>query len=139
AFPLAGGRRRTDPRLCRLAGVPAAALLAGDAAVRHRSGLDPVGLAPAQPAQGAAHRRRAGRRLRLRLHPGLRRRPSLVGSMEELLRSLPIALSASALLFTLTGTALGILVGAIPGLSGTMLIALTLPLTFSMQPATALM
>lgn len=32
------------------------------------------------------------------------------------------------------GTALGIVVGAIPGLSGAMLIALTLPLTFYMQP-----
>lgn len=32
------------------------------------------------------------------------------------------------------GTALGIVVGAIPGLSGAMLIALTLPLTFYMEP-----
>ena len=32
------------------------------------------------------------------------------------------------------GTALGIVVGAIPGLTGAMLIALTLPLTFYMQP-----
>ena len=32
------------------------------------------------------------------------------------------------------GTALGIIVGAIPGLSGAMLIALTLPLTFKMAP-----
>ena len=32
---------------------------------------------------------------------------------------------------TLLGTTLGILVGAIPGLTGAMLIALTLPLTFS--------
>ena len=33
-----------------------------------------------------------------------------------------------------TGTLLGIVVGAIPGLSGAMLIALTLPLTFYMEP-----
>jgi putative tricarboxylic transport membrane protein len=38
---------------------------------------------------------------------------------------------------TLLGTALGIIVGAIPGLTGAMLIALTLPLTFYMQPVHA--
>jgi putative tricarboxylic transport membrane protein len=38
---------------------------------------------------------------------------------------------------TLLGTALGIIVGAIPGLTGSMLIALTLPLTFYMQPVHA--
>ena len=32
------------------------------------------------------------------------------------------------------GTALGIVVGAIPGLTGAMLIALTLPMTFYMAP-----
>lgn len=36
------------------------------------------------------------------------------------------------------GTALGIIVGAIPGLSGAMLIALTLPLTFKMVPQDAM-
>lgn len=36
------------------------------------------------------------------------------------------------------GTALGIIVGAIPGLSGAMLIALTLPLTFKMVPHDAM-
>lgn len=36
------------------------------------------------------------------------------------------------------GTALGIVVGAIPGLSGAMLIALTLPLTFYMDPFDAI-
>lgn len=36
------------------------------------------------------------------------------------------------------GTALGIIVGAIPGLSGAMLIALTLPLTFKMDPLDAM-
>ncbi len=38
----------------------------------------------------------------------------------------------------LLGTALGILVGAIPGLTGAMLIALSLPLTFSMDAQSAL-
>ena len=45
---------------------------------------------------------------------------------------------ASPLSFGLValGAFLGITVGAIPGLTGAMLIALTLPLTFSMEPAT---
>ena len=38
----------------------------------------------------------------------------------------------------LLGTTLGITVGGIPGLTGTMLIALTLPFTFSMQPVEGL-
>jgi putative tricarboxylic transport membrane protein len=36
------------------------------------------------------------------------------------------------------GTTLGIIVGAIPGLTGAMLIALTLPLTFTMEPEPAM-
>lgn len=39
--------------------------------------------------------------------------------------------------FLFIGTALGIVVGAIPGLTATMLIALTLPLTFHMDPVSA--
>jgi putative tricarboxylic transport membrane protein len=42
------------------------------------------------------------------------------------------------LFFMALGTFLGIVVGAIPGLTGTMLIALSLPLTFGMTPANAL-
>ena len=38
----------------------------------------------------------------------------------------------------LLGTILGITVGAVPGLTGTMLIALSLPLTFSMEPVAGL-
>jgi len=41
-------------------------------------------------------------------------------------------------MLVVTGTALGIAVGAIPGLTGAMLIALTLPLTFSMEGQEAL-
>jgi putative tricarboxylic transport membrane protein len=41
------------------------------------------------------------------------------------------------LLFLFVGTALGIVVGAIPGLTASMLIALTLPLTFYMDPVSA--
>ena len=46
--------------------------------------------------------------------------------------------SPSALAWMMVGTALGIVVGAIPGLTGAMLIALTLPLTFSMSDGNAL-
>ncbi len=42
------------------------------------------------------------------------------------------------LLWVGLGTMLGILVGAIPGLTGAMLIALTLPLTYAMQPTEAM-
>jgi len=41
------------------------------------------------------------------------------------------------LAFLVVGTGLGIVVGAIPGLTGSMLIALTLPLTFHMDPVSA--
>lgn len=41
------------------------------------------------------------------------------------------------LIFLVVGTALGIVVGAIPGLTASMLIALTLPLTFHMDPVSA--
>ncbi len=41
------------------------------------------------------------------------------------------------LTFLFIGTALGIVVGAIPGLTASMLIALTLPLTFHMDPVSA--
>lgn len=41
------------------------------------------------------------------------------------------------LIFLFIGTALGIVVGAIPGLTASMLIALTLPLTFHMDPVSA--
>lgn len=42
------------------------------------------------------------------------------------------------LLYLTVGTALGIVIGAIPGLTASMLIALTLPLTFAMQPTHAM-
>jgi putative tricarboxylic transport membrane protein len=41
------------------------------------------------------------------------------------------------LVYLVVGTVLGILVGAIPGLTGSLLIALTLPLTFHMNPVSA--
>ena len=45
--------------------------------------------------------------------------------------------SVQGILLMVVGTVLGITVGAIPGLTGAMLIALTLPLTFSMDPVAA--
>lgn len=47
-------------------------------------------------------------------------------------------MSADAIIWILLGTFLGILVGAIPGLTGAMVIALAIPLTFSMDPGSAL-
>jgi len=49
------------------------------------------------------------------------------------------AIGPMALLWTLIGTAAGVLVGAIPGLGGGMLMALCLPLTFSMEPLNAVL
>ena len=44
----------------------------------------------------------------------------------------------SLIMLVMLGTALGITVGSIPGLTGAMLISLTLPLTFSMDGQSAL-
>jgi putative tricarboxylic transport membrane protein len=46
---------------------------------------------------------------------------------------IPFMLSPESLVLLALGTSLGIVVGAIPGLTGAMLIALSLPLTFSMD------
>ena len=48
-------------------------------------------------------------------------------------------LQADSLFLILVGTFLGIVVGAMPGLTGAMLIALTLPLTYSFEPSDAMM
>ncbi|MEO1985743.1 MAG: tripartite tricarboxylate transporter permease [Martelella sp.] len=50
---------------------------------------------------------------------------------------LQLVFSPGHILFLLIGTFTGVVIGAIPGLSGAMLIALTLPLTFGMQPSHA--
>ena len=57
--------------------------------------------------------------------------------MDGLLGALGLLFTPWPFFLTLLGTALGIVVGAIPGLTGAMLIALTLPLTFYMQPVHA--
>ena len=53
--------------------------------------------------------------------------PGLDTAIQSLLTPMGLALVAA-------GTALGIFVGAIPGLTGTMLIALVLPLTYGADP-----
>jgi putative tricarboxylic transport membrane protein len=56
----------------------------------------------------------------------------------DILAGVSTLVAPTQLFLILIGTFLGIAVGAIPGLTGTMLISLTLPLTFSMQPLPAL-
>jgi putative tricarboxylic transport membrane protein len=55
--------------------------------------------------------------------------------MQEALQQL---LTPTGLLLVIFGTCLGVFVGAIPGLTGTMLIALTLPLTYGADPQLAM-
>jgi putative tricarboxylic transport membrane protein len=57
--------------------------------------------------------------------------------LDSLLAALGLLLTPWPFFLALLGTALGIIVGAIPGLTGAMLIALTLPLTFYIQPVHA--
>lgn len=56
----------------------------------------------------------------------------------EILAAIGSLLAPWPLFLTLLGTVLGVLVGAIPGLNGAMLIALTLPFTFYMTPVDAM-
>ena len=58
--------------------------------------------------------------------------------MPGLHEAFTILISPAGLLLILMGTAAGIVVGAIPGLTGTMLIALTLPLTYGTDPRLAM-
>ncbi len=58
--------------------------------------------------------------------------------MENLLLGLTNVLSLTNLLAIAVGTAMGLFVGAMPGLSATMAIAILLPVTFGMEPATGL-
>ena len=57
--------------------------------------------------------------------------------MTDLLAGLSFVLTPLPLFYCALGTFLGIVVGAIPGLTGAMLIALTLPLTYYMPPTEA--
>lgn len=53
--------------------------------------------------------------------------------------ALTMLFSLEGLFLMLIGTTLGVTVGAVPGLTGAMLIALTLPLTFTMDSGSAMM
>jgi putative tricarboxylic transport membrane protein len=57
--------------------------------------------------------------------------------MSDLVTALGVLLTPLPLFYTALGTFLGIVVGAIAGLTGAMLIALTLPLTYYMAPTDA--
>ncbi|UTW11412.1 tripartite tricarboxylate transporter permease [Marinobacterium rhizophilum] len=59
-------------------------------------------------------------------------------NMEGLLTAFAFTLHPAALALMLVGVSAGVFVGAIPGLTGTMLIALCLPLTFFMTPEMAI-
>lgn len=58
--------------------------------------------------------------------------------MENVLLGLSNVLTLTNLLAIIIGTAMGLFVGAMPGLSATMAIALLLPVTFTMDPATGI-
>ena len=58
--------------------------------------------------------------------------------LEILPDALALAFSPTVILFALVGLVLGVTVGAIPGLSGDMAIAVLLPFVFAMEPAAAL-
>ncbi|MFV0245118.1 MAG: tripartite tricarboxylate transporter permease [Qingshengfaniella sp.] len=58
--------------------------------------------------------------------------------MLDVLSGLPDALTLGSILAMMAGTAAGILVGAIPGLTATLAMALLLPFTYTMSPLTSL-
>lgn len=58
--------------------------------------------------------------------------------LDNILIGLQNLLTLPSLLAVIVGTALGLFVGAMPGLSATMAIALLLPITFGMNPATGI-
>src|SRR5690625_1489477 len=77
------------------------------------------------------------------VHEGLHHGPSGVSGVvlimiDNIISGGALALTGQALFFSFLGTFAGVSVGAIPGLSGAMLIALILPVTFYMDPLNAL-
>ncbi len=57
---------------------------------------------------------------------------------ENIILGLGSVFQPSALLFLTLGTLIGLIIGALPGLTGNMAIALMVPMTFAMDPATGL-
>lgn len=58
--------------------------------------------------------------------------------LDHLLAAIPLVFSLDVMLAMLIGTAAGVAIGALPGLSTTMGIAVLIPLTFTMSPLVAL-
>ena len=58
--------------------------------------------------------------------------------IDYLLQALPLVFSLEVVLAMAIGTAAGVAIGALPGLSTTMGIAVLIPLTFTLQPLVAL-
>ena len=58
--------------------------------------------------------------------------------MEMILAGLMDSISPNSLMFLLLGVAIGVLIGAIPGINGPMAIALFIPITYYMAPLTAI-
>ncbi|MGO2508332.1 MAG: tripartite tricarboxylate transporter permease [Vibrio hibernica] len=59
--------------------------------------------------------------------------------MDQITEVLALFLSVDNLLMITVGVLFGVIIGAIPGLTATMAIALALPFTFSMEPITAIL
>ena len=58
--------------------------------------------------------------------------------IQNLLHGFSVALTGPNILFMLVGIVLGVLIGVLPGLGGANGIAILLPLTFSMNPTSAI-
>lgn len=58
--------------------------------------------------------------------------------LNHILTALPLIFSFEVIIAMIVGTTVGIMVGALPGLSATMGIAVLIPLTFTMEPLVAL-
>ena len=56
---------------------------------------------------------------------------------ESLTLGLPLVMNLSVLILAISGSLLGLFIGAIPGLSATMAVAILIPLTYSMNPQQA--
>ena len=61
-----------------------------------------------------------------------------MSNVESLLHGFAAALTLTNLMFGLLGTFLGTLVGVLPGIGPALAIALLLPITYSINPASAL-
>ncbi len=59
--------------------------------------------------------------------------------MENISEVLTLFLSIDNFMAIAAGVLIGVVVGAIPGLTATMAVALALPFTFSMEPVTAIL